>query len=241
MKKFLCSLVFLIILSSFVSLNTFAHAKPEQISINDFSGVISDTVKEYITAKNDILFEKTEAKIIFVTTDGTENLYINEYAQKLYSDWDVDYMGKKNSILIVIDTQSGEYGFARGKGIRYALPDSEIYRYMINYFEPHYSAGSNDKAVMSLYNAIARWYEGQYNGLSLSLDDNIDSYMYGIREKEVDIKESKLWVWVSLVVCIIILFVVLKIKRDYKLRMRKNERRKHKKKQQVDIDKIVRT
>ncbi len=241
MKKFLCSLLFIIVLLSFLCLHTFAHAKPEQISINDFSGVISDTLKEYITAKNDILFEKTQAKIIFVTTEDTENLSINEYAQKLYSDWNVGYIGRKNSIFIVIDTEKSEYAFVRGKGIRYALPETEIYQYMINHFEPHYSAGSNDKAVMSLYNALGRWYEDQYNGLSLSLDDNIDSYMYGIREKEVDIKESKFWVWVSLAVCIIIFFVVLKIKRDYRLRMRKNERRKLKKKQQVDIDKIVRT
>ncbi len=241
MKKLLYSLIFAIIISSFFHINSFAHAKPEQISINDFSGVISDGVKDYIKEKNEILFEKTQAKIIFVTTEDTENLTTNEYTQKLYSDWGIGYMGRKNSIFIVIDTANEEYSFAYGKGIRYALPESEIYQYMINHFEAHYSMGSIDRAVMSLYNALGKWYEAHYNGLSLSLDDNIGSYMYGIREKEIEVKESKLWMWIALSVCLIVLFVALKIKRDYELKIRKSERRKLMKKHQDDIDKIVKS
>ena len=240
-KKFISSLCIIICLLSLVLSDAFAHTKPQKVSVSDYSGVLSDTVKEYINAKNDILFEKTEAKIIFVTTETTDGLTINEYTQKLYDDWDIGYLGRKNSIFIVIDTQTAEYSFVRGKNIRYAFPDSEIYQYFITCFEPHYAEGSHDKAVMLLYNAFGKWYESHYNDLSLKLDENISRYMYGIREKEPEITQSNLWMWILLVVCIAFLIVAFKIKRDYELRIRKSERRKQKRKQQLDIDKITKS
>ncbi|MBE7051255.1 MAG: TPM domain-containing protein [Ruminococcaceae bacterium] len=241
MKKFIFTLIFIICLTSMASLAAFAHTKPENISISDFSGVLSDTVKDYIKSKNDILFEKTEAKIIFVTTESTEGMSVDDYAKKLYDDWDIGYIGRKNSIFVVIDTHKDDYSFVCGKNIRYAFPESEIYKYFVDFFEPHYDNGSHDRAVMSLYNAFGRWYESHYNDLSLGLDENISYYIYGMKEKDTEIIESKIWIWVALVVCVVLLIAGLKMKRDYELRMRKNERRKQKRKHQLDIDKITKS
>ena len=238
MKKFISLLLVIFSVMAFTTINVFAHAKPSKINVNDFSGVISDAVKDYVTAKNDILFEKTEAKIIFVTTETTDGLSINDYTENLYKSWGIGSLGRKNSIFIVIDTEKSEYGFVRGKNIRYAFPDAEIYQYFIDYFEPSYSEDSYDRAVMTLYNAFGKWYESQYNDLSLDLDDDLSHYMYGVRRKETERTQSKTFIWVMLLVCVFTLGLALKIKHNYRLKTRKAEREKQKTMSQVDIDKI---
>ena len=63
--------------------------------------------------------------------------------------------GRRNSFFVVIDASGKEYSFVRGKNIRYAISESEAYKYMTDYFEPYFAQGSYDKATISLPIAVA--------------------------------------------------------------------------------------
>ncbi len=211
----------------------------DKTNVTDYSGVLSDFVKEYISAKNDILFEQTGAKIIFLVTDSVSDTDIKGYTENLYDLWGISDLGRKNSIFVVVDTGSKEYSFLKGKNLKYALTDSEVYKYFVDSFEPYFSENSYDRAVMSLYNALGRWYEANYNDLSLSLDDDYSKYMYGTRKKDVEPKTDTLWLWVGVLVCLGVLIISLCIKRNMVLKQRRYERRKLKEKRRIDIDKIT--
>lgn len=238
-KKLAYILIAVIMIFGSFSVSSLAHEKPEEISINDYAGVLADSAKSYIKSKNDILYSHTEAKIVFVTTESTEGMNISEYCEFLYSDWGISRLGRRNSIFIVIDASSKEYDFIRGNNLRYAITDAEIYKYMVEYFEPYFAEGSYNQAVLSLYNALGKWYEQHYNSLSLGLDENVDRYSYGEKNKDEDKEESKLWLWIAIAVCVTVLIIALKIKRNIELKIRQHERRRLKKKFQIDIDKIV--
>lgn len=239
MKKCLCmiSFIFSIILS--LQINSYAHVKPENISVSDYSGVLSDGVKDYIKSRNDILSNRVEAKIIMVTTESTDGYPIDEYCRNLYNNWKIYNLGRNNNIFFVIDTLKNEYSFVRGNAIKLAVTEQEIYQYIIDSFEPFFSKSNYDKAVMSLYNALGSWYENEYNNLDLNLDNHIQKYLTGVKSKDSDPKESKMWIWITVAIFVVIAIILLKIKRNIELRYRQMQRRRLRKKFQIDVDKLV--
>ena len=239
MKKYIYILIALIFSVNMLTISASAHAKPNELSVNDYAGILTDSSKSYIKAKNDILFSHTQAKIIFVTTQSTEGQSISDYCSMLYSEWGMAQFGRRNSFFVVVDASKKEYSFLRGKNLRYAISESEAYKYMTDYFEPYFAQGSYDKATISLYNALAKWYESHYNDLNLGLDENIDRYTYGEKTMDVAEVESKLGLWLGVLACVIIIIAALSIKRHMELKMRQNERRRLRKKFQIDIDKII--
>ncbi|MBE7049889.1 MAG: TPM domain-containing protein [Ruminococcaceae bacterium] len=238
-KKLLYIISFILIISFLLPFCASAHSAPDEISVHDFSGVLSDGIKTYIKSKNDILFSETEAKIIFVTTQDSGEQNINDFCEDLYSNWRISEIGRRNSIFMVVDTKKEEYAFLIGKSIRLALPESDMYKYIVDNFEPHLLKRDYDKAVFATYNAIAKWYEEKYEGLNLNLDNDVFKYVGGEKTKDKDIKESNLWLWIVLIVSLILMVVVLKIKRNIELKIRQHERRVLRKKFKIDIDKIT--
>lgn len=238
-KKLLYIISFILIISFLIPCCAFAHSVPDEISVHDFSGVLSDGIKTYIKDKNSTLFSRTEAKIIFVTTEESGEQNINEFCEDLYSSWGISGIGRRNSIFIVADTKKEEYAFLIGKNIRLAMSESEMYKYIVDNFEPYFAKKDYDKAVFKTYNAIATWYESRYTGLNLNLDDDVFRYVGGKKTKEIDLKPGKIWLWITIAICLILIIAVMKIKRNVELKIRQHERRRLRRKFKIDIDKII--
>ncbi len=232
-------LIIIFVLINSLCINTFAHIKPEDVSVTDYSGVISQGVKDYIKSKNTVLFDKTGAKIIFVTTDLLNGLSPNEYAKSLYSSWNIDKLGRGNSVFVVISPNTKDYGITQGNNIKRVLTDDILYSKVLDDFEPYFSSDNIDVAVMSLYNSLGKWYEENYNGLSLNLDENIKIYLSGEKYADEDINPSNLWMWIGGGVILVMAVVFLSIKRNIDINTRQNERRIKRKRNKADIDKIV--
>ena len=238
MKKTYILLVLVFILSV-LPCCAYAIEPPENISVSDYAGVMTDSSKSYIDSKNDILFAAAQAKIVFVTVNSTDGMSISDYTDLLYKEWGIASIGRRNSVFVVIDTQKREYDFVQGKNIHLSLTDTVVYDCLIQSFEPFFSVGEDNKAILSLYNALASWYESHYTNLTLNLDSNIDSYLYGEKTPDKMIIKNYTWIWITAIVCLVLLIIVLKIKRNIELKIRQHERRRLKKKFQIDIDKIV--
>lgn len=230
---------FFVMILMMISVNAYAYIAPDEISVTDYAGIISSNAKSYINSKNDILFAQTEAKIVFVTTDNTDGLSTEDYAQAVYKDWNMEGYGRGNSIMIVLSVNNDDYSFVKGSGVRYAIDDSLIYEYIVESLEPHFDEGNYDTAVLSMYNSLGSWYEKQYDGLDLSLDKNTSRYIGGDKIRDKEKQPSKLWMWIAAGVCVVGFLIFLKIKRNIEFRIRQHERRMLKKKYKIDIDKIV--
>ena len=235
MKKIL--MIFLLILSFAIPAN--AYSKPENISVSDYSGIISDSAKNYIKSKNDVLYKETKAKIIFVTVPSTDELSTENYCNKLYTDWQISSLGRNNSIFIVINSSKKEYDYVIGDNISLALTDVQLSEYIINDFEPYFNTKQYEKACLSLFNKIGKWYETNYNGLSLNLDENMDKYIGGETTPDREKPKSKMWIWLTISGTFVVLIIGFKIKHSIHVKLRKMEREKMRKKYKIDIDKIV--
>jgi len=229
--------VLLIILT--LSTTAFAHTVPDDISFSDFSGVISDGVKDYVKSKNEILFDKTEAKIIFVTTDSTDGLDINTYTKNLYSSWNLNRFGRGNSIFTVICPKTNEYSVIQGKNIKRVLTDAVLYELITTEFEPLFADGNYNKAILNFYNAVGNWYEGKYTNLRLSLDSDYGKYITTKVSKDYDKDTTNILAWVAGIVVFVMVVIFFKIKRHSDFKTRQHERKIRRKKSKADIDKIV--
>lgn len=238
MKRLYLILTFLII-AFFIRTNAFALQRPDEISISDFSGIISDGTKNYVKLKNETLFSATQAKIIFVTTNSTDGLSATEYTENLYSSWGIGQIGRGNSILIVMCPETEDYGVYQGSGIKRVLYDSILYKYIIEDFEPHFAKGNYDDAVLYLYNRLGKWYEENYSGLKLGLDENVEMYKTSNITADREENINKVIIWISIGLFIILAIILLKIKRNIDYKARRKERRKKRKIDKANIDKIV--
>ena len=239
MKKFLYRIFVLILIFSTITLSALAHLKPDDISFNDYSGVISDGVKNYVKSNNVQLFSKTKAKIIFVTTDTTNGATTLSYAKKLFTSWDIGNIGRNNSVFVVMCPDSKDYAVIQGKNINRILNDTVLYEIISKDFEPHFAKGDYDTAVLSLYNSLGKWYLDHYSDLSLNLDDDFKKYIAGEKTAELEKKPSKLWIWVTVSVAFVMLVVFLKIKNNVEFKIRQRERVQNRKTRKADIDKII--
>lgn len=239
MIKNLYRIFLFIVIQSFFVLPVSAHVKPDDISLNDYSGVISAGVKEYIKSNNTQLFLQTGAKIIFVTTNSTQGMSALEYTKNLYSSWDISDIGRNNSVFVVMCTDTIDYSVIQGKNIRRILNDSVLYEFISKDFEPYIANGDYDSAVMSLYNCLAKWYSDHYSGLNLSLDDNFGKYKTGVKTADTEEEPSRLCLWIFIFVSFIMLITFFKIKRNLEFKIRQHERIQKRKTRKVDIDKII--
>ncbi|MBQ4630704.1 MAG: TPM domain-containing protein [Clostridia bacterium] len=235
MKRFFVALLLIISIAA----PTFAYSKPANVSVSDYCGILSDSSKNYIKSKNDVLFSQTEAKIIFVVVPSTGGLTIEEYCNNLYSQWEISSIGRNNSIFFVVDAKKKEYDFIIGNNISLALTDIQVYDFILNKFEPCFETKEYEKAFLGLYNALGKWYENHYNALNLNLDENLDKYTSGKTTADKEKPKSNLWIWITLGVCVALLITVYKIKHKVELRIRRHEREKLRRKYKIDIDKIV--
>jgi len=239
MMKKICFIIMIAIILTTLPVSALAHSKPDDISFSDFSGIVSDGAKDYIKSKNIILFEKTEAKIIFVTTDSTDGLSANEYAKSLYSSWGIGSLGRGNSVFVVMSDKTKDYGVVQGKNIRRALDDSTLYKFIAEDFEPHFDKGNYDDAVLSLYNRIGKWYEENYNGLNLELDSNTEKYKTSQITPDKEKTPNKFIMWIGIGAIVIFMIVFFKIKRHKDFKTRQHERKLKRKRTKANIDKIV--
>ena len=239
MKKLMCGICAVIFVLSFFGTNVFAHLKPAEVSISDYSGVISQGAKDYVKSKNNTLYSQTEAKIIFVTTDQMDGLEANEYTKKLYSSWNIANLGRGNSVFVVMSPQMSDYSIVQGKNIKRILTDELLTEIVVHNFEPHFAKGNYDDAVLSLYNSLGKWYEQNYNGLTLELSDNFEIYKSGKRLADVPDKPDRTWMWAGLGAAIVVVIVFFNIKRRIDFKTRQTERRVKRKRSKADIDKIV--
>lgn len=202
---------------SLLSITVFAKKDifdtPESIGVNDFSSVVSEETEKYIKSGNDILMEKAESKIIFVTVPTTDGQDIDVYAENLYNAWGIENIGDSSSTFILMSTDDMDYWAIVGSHLKSALDEVTLTNYMINNMEPDFAKKDFDTAVKKTFDAISMWYTSNYKITPVT---NADTDATG---QENDEKDGKFTLSAKVITVLIIigLIALLIIKRKVKL------------------------
>jgi len=238
MRK-ICILLICMFCLGAVPFYSYASDENSDIVFKDYSGIVSDSAKNYINRKNEKLYDVTGARIVFVTVNSTEGLSAQEYCERLYAELGLKKSGRNNSVLCVVAPNEKDYGFEQGANISLTLTDDLIDEFIVEYFEPNFRKKCYDEAVLKTFNALAGWYEDKYTSLNLSLDKKIRNHMGGAVTKDIMEKPNRILMWAGIGVGLVVLIVIMKIKRNIDLQIRQHERRKLKKKYKIDLDKAA--
>ncbi len=217
MKKLFKYIILTCTLLSLLSVTSYAkkdiHDTPQTIGVNDFSSVISEETEKYIKSGNDILMERTESKIIFVTIPTTDGEDIDVYAKNIYNAWGVDNIGDSSSTFILMSTDDMDYWAIVGSHLKSALDEETITNYLIKNMEPDFAKKDFDTAVKKTFDAISMWYTGNYKITPVT---NADANASG---QETDESKGKFTLSAKVIVILIIigLIALLIIRRKVKL------------------------
>ena len=75
---------------------------PNPFYAGDFANVLDKETEDYIIEKNGTLENFCGAQIVVVTTDFLDGMNIEDYAYKLFNDWEIGDKNKNNGILLLL-------------------------------------------------------------------------------------------------------------------------------------------
>lgn len=160
---------FSIVLILTIGINTIAFSAdkifsvPDEISVNDFSKVMSDNTKTFMINSNEKLYDSTGSKVVFVTVPTTDREPVDQYARRLYDAWGMSSVGGNTSTFVLLATDDMEYWVIVGDNLSSALTKEYIEKILLAYMEPDFAKGNFDAAIKNTYIAISEWYTGHYN------------------------------------------------------------------------------
>ena len=134
--------------------------------VNDYAGVLSDTTKSDIVAKNDGLYAATGAQIVVTVVQSTGGASMEQYATDIANAWGIGDAEKGNGVLLLLSIDDDDYQCIQGSGLETLLPTTTLSRMQLEDLEPDFAAKDYDAGVRkmfaSLYDAVCEIYN--YDG-----------------------------------------------------------------------------
>ena len=122
--------------------------------VTDAAGVIAPDTEEYIVQKNAELEQLCGGQIVVVAVDFLDGLNIEDYAYKIFADWNIGDEDKDNGILLLLAIGEENYWCMQGKGLENQLTSGIIDDILWDYLEPDFAAGDYDSGVRSVFDAL---------------------------------------------------------------------------------------
>lgn len=160
MKSFLSpfySLLLILLLLFLFPLSVFAQEFPKPTGfVNDFAQVLSSETRE--TLENDLVsFEReTTVEIAVVTVKSLGEITIEDYAVRLFEDWQIGKKEKDNGILLLVAPNEKKLRIEVGYGLEPILTDAKAGRIIREKITPAFKEGDFDKGVVSGIEAIQK-------------------------------------------------------------------------------------
>lgn len=227
MKKFIISLIALLLIPIMCSGAVNIFDVPDTISVNDYSVVMSEETKAYIRGCNDALMASTESKVIFVTVPTTGEETIDKYTSRLYNSWDVKNIGNGTSTFILLATDDMEYWAIVGDNLKSALTHDTVNNFLLENMETDFAQRNFDSAIRKTFNAFNEWYTSTFNAsMAVVQNEDTDQSKQSGGIKVLGTALKVLLIAVVLFVAGVILFIY--IKREIRLRQLRQKRRTQK-------------
>ena len=176
MKKFSS---FILALCLFLSLGASAYAvvdQSESYYVADYSNVLSNDTEQMIINYNGSLeYQCQGAQIVVVTVDYLDGMYSDEYAYQLFNDWGVGSADYNNGMLLLLAIQENKAWLAYGIGLNSLIDSDQVDSMLDKYFWKDFDRGNYDEAVTSLFNALLKWYDEQYDAQVVQSGTSVSS------------------------------------------------------------------
>ena len=156
-------------------------SQSDSFYVADEADVISSDTEKYIIEKNAELENLCGGQIVVVAVDFLDGMDIEDYAYKLFKDWQIGDEDRDNGILLLLAIGEENYWCMQGKGLESALTSGDIDHILWIYLEDDFASGDYDSGVRSvfdaLYDSVADIYGtgGEYDGSGSGSSD----YDYG--------------------------------------------------------------
>ena len=124
--------------------------------VNDFAGVISPEYEAKIESFCRELEQKTGAELAIVTINDIDDYTYQEYANELFTRWQIGKRGKDNGILVLDVPSQRKLWIEVGYGLEGILPDGLVGEVRDRYYRPYLKDNDYDHAHYYGALAIAR-------------------------------------------------------------------------------------
>lgn len=208
MKKLSSIFLALIILIG-LTVPALALEPSENFYVTDETGVLSQSVINDLTELNAQLEEGCGGQIVVVFINYFGDTYADEYAVKLFNDWQIS----GNGMLLVASPNEKRGGITVGSEIESAFPDTKKNSYLDKYFWDDFDDGNYDEAVHNLVSELADWYSDKYD-LDLYYGDNYESYS---RSFLSILFEDVVFLFQMFIVILVIVLLIRSDRRRYRM------------------------
>lgn len=131
--------------------------------VYDDADILDGEIENYIVKTNEILYKKTGAQVVVVSTNELNGMDINRYANLLFENWNIGSKEYDNGVLILIVPNERELWIEVGYGLEGALPDGKIGRIRDEDIFPYFKEGEYSKGVLNGFNSILNLIENEYD------------------------------------------------------------------------------
>lgn len=157
-------ILFSIALSLFLVFPVLAYNSPGSATgfVNDFAGILSADTKSQLEAKLNNFTTQESNEISVVTVSSLDNDTIENYAVKLFVEWQIGKAKQDNGVLLLVAPNEREVRIEVGYGLEGALTDVESKMIIERVLIPAFKSGDYNGGISQAVEAIMTATKGEY-------------------------------------------------------------------------------
>ena len=130
--------------------------------VNDFAGILSN--RPLIEQELADFDAQTSNEIAVVTVSSLDGSPIEDYAVRLFENWQIGKKDKDNGVLLLVAPHEKEVRIEVGYGLEGALPDITASSIIRNEILPHFKENDYTAGTAAGISAIMLAVQGEYTG-----------------------------------------------------------------------------
>lgn len=142
-----------------------APSIPTQTSeffVNDFAGVLSPEVRQYVVDQSAALEKASKAQVVVATIQSLDGNDIESYANQMFRTYGIGDKKDNNGILILLATSDREIRIEVGYGLEGAINDAKAGRVIREIGKPYLSEEDWDNGIKAMYAAVIKEVYAEY-------------------------------------------------------------------------------
>jgi uncharacterized protein len=143
--------------------------------VNDYAGILSEHARESLSDKLREHEERTTNQVVVLTLPSLKGESIEDFSNKVFSEWGLGQQGLDNGILIVVVPDEKRMRIEVGYGLEGSMPDILASRVIREVMAPRFREGDFDGGVTDGALAVLDILEGQELPESAGAYDGADS------------------------------------------------------------------
>jgi len=177
LRRFL--FIFSLLLLLMVGFSARAYSNPGKPTgfVNDYASILQASEVATLEAKLTQFSKDTSNEISVVTIASLEGDYIENYANKLFTDWGIGKDKKDNGVLLLISLAEKKMRLEVGYGLEGALPDATCNQIIEKTLKPAFRSDKYGEGINQAIDQIILATKGEYVADPVSENRSIFSGM----------------------------------------------------------------